>query len=152
RKRSAGKEMVINEANVLKPRVLRLKLTLLYIKSCVIGCPDERIVPPLKVVYVAKELHCTGCCEISLDDTIHPRVSWKLTLAARSWSAFGYPRQNIKRRIHILHVIWFSFSTQKGSGQFTVDAILDKPAAFEGPSSSDKHIPGSGLRYIVSND
>ncbi|GJS95351.1 hypothetical protein Tco_0802319 [Tanacetum coccineum] len=32
-------------------------LSFLYIKSCVIGCPVEGIVPPSKVANVAKELH-----------------------------------------------------------------------------------------------
>nr|GEU92520.1 hypothetical protein [Tanacetum cinerariifolium] len=38
---------------------------------------------------------------------------------------------------------WVEFLSDPGlhSGQFTVDAILDKPTAFEGPSSSEKHIP-----------
>ncbi|KZV44446.1 hydroxymethylglutaryl-CoA lyase, mitochondrial [Dorcoceras hygrometricum] len=38
--------------------------------SCVIGCPVEGSISPLKVAYVAKELHEMGCFEISLGDTI----------------------------------------------------------------------------------
>ncbi|GKC02002.1 glucan endo-1,3-beta-glucosidase 1 [Tanacetum coccineum] len=45
-----------------------------------------------------------------------------------------------------------SSSTPKGSGEFTVDAILDKPSAIEGPGSSEKHIPvtRSGFVKIVT--
>jgi len=38
--------------------------------SCVIGCPVEGAIDPLKVAYVAKELYNMGCSEISLGDTI----------------------------------------------------------------------------------
>jgi len=38
--------------------------------SCVVGCPVEGVVPPVKVAYVAKELYDMGCSEISLGDTI----------------------------------------------------------------------------------
>ncbi|KAK1280866.1 hypothetical protein QJS04_geneDACA015007 [Acorus gramineus] len=38
--------------------------------SCVVGCPEEGLVPPSKVAYVAKELYNMGCFEISLGDTI----------------------------------------------------------------------------------
>ncbi|KAI7751546.1 hypothetical protein M8C21_003292, partial [Ambrosia artemisiifolia] len=38
--------------------------------SCVIGCPVEGMISPLKVAHVAKELHDMGCSEISLGDTI----------------------------------------------------------------------------------
>ncbi|EYU46179.1 hypothetical protein ABFS82_04G066800 [Erythranthe guttata] len=38
--------------------------------SCVVGCPIEGYIAPLKVAYVAKELHNMGCFEISLGDTI----------------------------------------------------------------------------------
>ncbi|XP_075512126.1 hydroxymethylglutaryl-CoA lyase, mitochondrial isoform X1 [Primulina tabacum] len=38
--------------------------------SCVVGCPVEGSISPLKVAYVAKELHDMGCFEISLGDTI----------------------------------------------------------------------------------
>nr|XP_043629160.1 hydroxymethylglutaryl-CoA lyase, mitochondrial-like [Erigeron canadensis]XP_043629162.1 hydroxymethylglutaryl-CoA lyase, mitochondrial-like [Erigeron canadensis] len=38
--------------------------------SCVIGCPVEGAINPLKVAYVAKQLHEMGCREISLGDTI----------------------------------------------------------------------------------
>ena len=34
------------------------------------GCPEEGVVSPSKVAYVAKELHDMGCYEISLGDTI----------------------------------------------------------------------------------
>ncbi|KAL0923057.1 hypothetical protein M5K25_007102 [Dendrobium thyrsiflorum] len=38
--------------------------------SCVVGCPVEGVVPPLKVAYVARKLLEMGCSEISLGDTI----------------------------------------------------------------------------------
>ncbi|KAH0465218.1 hypothetical protein IEQ34_005321 [Dendrobium chrysotoxum] len=38
--------------------------------SCVVGCPVEGLVPPLKVAYVARKLLEMGCSEISLGDTI----------------------------------------------------------------------------------
>ncbi|KAF5745006.1 putative hydroxymethylglutaryl-CoA lyase family protein [Tripterygium wilfordii] len=38
--------------------------------SCVVGCPVEGPITPLKVAYVAKELYEMGCFEISLADTI----------------------------------------------------------------------------------
>ncbi|KAI0519927.1 hypothetical protein KFK09_007389 [Dendrobium nobile] len=38
--------------------------------SCVVGCPVEGVVPPLKVAYVARKLLEMGCYEISLGDTI----------------------------------------------------------------------------------
>lgn len=38
--------------------------------SCVLGCPYEGKVSPLKVADVAKRLYAMGCYEISLGDTI----------------------------------------------------------------------------------
>lgn len=38
--------------------------------SCVLGCPFEGEIAPKAVVRVAKNLHATGCYEISLGDTI----------------------------------------------------------------------------------
>lgn len=38
--------------------------------SCVVGCPEEGMIPPSQVAYVAKELYDMGCFEISLGDTI----------------------------------------------------------------------------------
>lgn len=38
--------------------------------SCVVGCPEEGMVPPSKVAYVSKQLYDMGCSEISLGDTI----------------------------------------------------------------------------------
>ncbi|GJY36415.1 WD repeat-containing protein 75, partial [Tanacetum coccineum] len=37
----------------------------------------EGMVPPSKVANVAKELHCMGCCEISLGDTIGQVIMWE---------------------------------------------------------------------------
>ncbi|GJR91234.1 retrotransposon protein, putative, ty1-copia subclass [Tanacetum coccineum] len=50
---------------------------------------------------------------------------------------------------HWSNLSQFNFSTRKGSSQFTIDAILDKPAAFEGPSSSEKHIPEVAVNYGI---
>ncbi|MFQ5938334.1 MAG: hydroxymethylglutaryl-CoA lyase [Acidiferrobacterales bacterium] len=38
--------------------------------SCVLGCPYEGAVDPLRVAAVAKELYALGCYEVSLGDTI----------------------------------------------------------------------------------
>lgn len=38
--------------------------------SCVMGCPYEKEIDPVKVNYVAKRLVELGCYEISLGDTI----------------------------------------------------------------------------------
>lgn len=48
---------------------MMLKTVYRYV-SCVVGCPVEGAIPPLKVAYVAKELYDMGCFEISLADTI----------------------------------------------------------------------------------
>ncbi|GJW35404.1 hypothetical protein Tco_0058324 [Tanacetum coccineum] len=55
---------------------------------------------------------------------------------------------NIKGKKHVFR-IHFSSSTRKGSGDFTVDAILDKPATIQGPSSCEKHIPGTNCCYYT---
>ncbi|CAH1774484.1 unnamed protein product [Owenia fusiformis] len=38
--------------------------------SCVVGCPYEGKIHPIKVAEVSKQLYDMGCCEISLGDTI----------------------------------------------------------------------------------
>ncbi|GKE17681.1 nucleic acid-binding, OB-fold protein, partial [Tanacetum coccineum] len=110
-------------------------------------CEDHGQQNPLTYRYNFKGTSTDGTANVEF--TFFTPVGDKVTSHPCSELAEKYKHQN-RRQLHIeirdiigkKHVfqIHFTASTQKGTGEFTVDDILDKYPAIEGPSSVAKII------------